>query len=102
MRALIRFTENDTDEVFKARAMSLLAGNTVMMVDAIVEQFRDEIAHPDPHRAVTFAGLTIATIAETRALDDFSLWHEMLPMPDEELCLALKRTFLAYLRYGQA
>lgn len=98
MRALIRFTENDTDEVFKTRVMSLVAGNAGMIVDAIVEQFRDEINHPDPHRAVTFASLAVANIVESRALEEFSLWHTMLPISDDELCLELTRMFLNYIR----
>ncbi len=98
MRAMIRFTENDDDEAFKARAMSLVAASAGLIVDTIVEQFRDEIAHPDPRRAVTFASLAIANIAESRALETFSLWHTMLPMSDEELRLELQRLFLNYLK----
>ena len=101
MRALIRFTENDTDEAFKLRARSLVAGNVGMIVDTIVEQFQDEIARPDPERAVTFALLTLANIVETRALEAFSLWHTMLPISDDELCVELQRLFLNYLRYKQ-
>lgn len=99
MRALIRFTENDTDNEFRERAMALVAGNAGIIVDTIVEQFRDEIAHPDPRHAVTFASLALANIAESLALDEFSLWHAILPMSDEDLCLELQRLFLNYLRY---
>lgn len=100
MRALIRFTESDADADFKARAMSLVAANAALIADVIVEHCRDEIAHPDPHRAVVFASLAIANIAETRALEDYSLWHTMLPMTDEELCLELKHVFLNYLTHA--
>ncbi len=98
MRAIIRFAENDNDDAFKAHAMSLVAANTGIIVDAIVEQCRDEIADPDPRRAVTFASLAIANIVETRALEDYSLWHAMLPMSDDELCIELQRLFLSYLK----
>lgn len=97
-RAIIRFTENDTDDAFKARAMALVVANTGMIIDTIIEQFRDEIAHPDPRRAVTFASLALANIIEERALEEFSVWHAMLPMSDEDLCLELQRLFLNYLR----
>jgi AcrR family transcriptional regulator len=96
MRALIRFVETDNDVAFKEQAMALIAGNARLVVDTIVEEFRDEIAHPDPHRAVTFATLALANIAESRALEELSLWHTMLPSSDEELCIELQRLFLGY------
>ncbi len=78
-----------------------VAGNIGMIVDTIVEQFPDEIARPDPERAVTFALLTLANVVETRALEAFSLWHTMLPIPDDDLCVELQCLFLNYLRYKQ-
>jgi len=98
MRALIRFTEGDHDEAFRQHAMALVASNASMVVDAIVDAFRGEITHQDTRRAVTFVTLVMANVVETRALEDFSLWQELLPLSDEEMIAELKRLFLAYLR----
>ena len=98
MRALIRFAESDTDAAFKERAMTLMTENLRMIVEEIVARFADEIEHPDPRHAVTFAALAVANIAETHALEEFSLWHAALPLTDDELQRDLKRLFLGYLR----
>ena len=97
MRALIRFTEKDTDQEFRQRMMSLVADNARMIVDFLVDRFRGEIAHRDPRRALTFAILVVANVAETHTLDDFSLLNAMLPLSDEELQFELKHLFLDYL-----
>jgi AcrR family transcriptional regulator len=100
LRAMIRFWEADDDEVFRERAMALVAGNAATVVDAIVEEFRDEIAHDDPHRAVTFVTLVMANVVETRALEKLSLWDAMLTLSDEETIAQLKQLFLTYLRHS--
>ncbi len=40
----------------------------------------------------------MATIIEVRALEKVSMWHELMPMSDDELGVQLKMNFLAYLR----
>jgi AcrR family transcriptional regulator len=97
MRALTRFIETDTDEHFRANALALVAGNFERLTDMLLA-FRSEIAHPNPKRAITFALLTMATVAEVRALEEVSMWHQLMPLSDRELQTQLTRNFVAYLR----
>jgi len=100
MRALTRFIENDTDEHFRANALAVLVGNFERLAD-ILMAFRSEIVHPNPKRAITFALLTMATVIEVRALEQVSIWRELLPLSDRELQAELTRNFVAYLRSGR-
>ena len=97
MRALIRFVESDDDETFRQRAMDLIVMNIQLVVDEIVSRFASRIAHADPRRALTFITLVLANVVETRALEQFSLWTEMLPVDDEEMIAQMKHLFLSYL-----
>ncbi|AHG93305.1 regulatory protein TetR (plasmid) [Gemmatirosa kalamazoonensis] len=97
MRALTRFIETDTDDEFRSRALALVAGNFQGITDLLLA-FRDEIAAPDPRRAIMFALLTMATVIEVRALETVSMWHELMPVSDQELEAEVTRTVLAYLR----
>jgi len=97
LRAASRFFDEDDDGAFKAKAVSLIAGNFAMVVDLMLA-FRSQVAHADPKRAITFALLAAATAIEVRALDPTSMWHELLPISDRELQSELVRSFLAYLR----
>jgi AcrR family transcriptional regulator len=97
LRALIRFIESDSDEGFREKAVALISGNFEMLTDLILK-FRQEIAHPNPRRAVIFGLLTVVTAIEERALGLISMWHRLLPISDRELRKELTRCFLAYLR----
>ena len=85
MRAMIRVVENDDDEQFRMRAMELVTTNAQFVVDEIISRFSNRIVHADPNRAVTFITLVLANVVETRVLEAFSLWTEMLPISDDEL-----------------
>jgi AcrR family transcriptional regulator len=97
MRALTRFIENDSDEKFRSNALAIVAGNFERIIDVLLA-FRGQIAHPNPRRAITFGLLTMATIIEVRALEQVSMWHELLPISDRQLQAEVTRNFLAYLR----
>lgn len=97
MRALVRFVENDSDEDFRRRAMSLIIDNAEVVISTIVRRFGKQIRHKSPRRAVTFIILAMANVVETRAMEDFTLWSEMLPLSDDDLTAELKHLFLAYL-----
>ena len=97
MRAFIRFCEHDGDAAFRAAAISSIAGNFEAIVDLLLT-FRDEIQHPDPKRALTFAMSSVATVIEEIAVEEVSLWHHVLPLSDSELQDELTRMALAYLR----
>jgi AcrR family transcriptional regulator len=97
MRALTRFIEQDSDKTFRSNALAIVADNYRRMVDLLLT-FRDEITHPQPRRAITFALLTMATIIEVRALEPVSMWDELLPMSDRELKKDVATIVLAHLR----
>ena len=97
MRALTRFIENDSDEDFRSRALAIVAGNFERIIEMLMA-FRDQIAHPNPRRAITFGLLTMATIIEVRSLEQVSMWHELMPISDHQLQAEVTRNFLAYLR----
>jgi AcrR family transcriptional regulator len=97
MRALTRFVETDWDTQFRSTAVALLSANFERLIDLLLA-FKDEIPHPNPRRAITFGLLTMATIIEVRALEQVSMWHELLPMADRELHAEVTQNVLAYLR----
>jgi hypothetical protein len=98
MRALIRFTENDSDESFRRQALEAVRGNFTAGVDLLLEHFGSEIKHAEPKHAITFALLSAATIIEERAIEEISLWHTLLPVSDAQLNEDVTRMILAYLR----
>lgn len=98
LRAFKRFAETDSDELFKRKALSVMMESFGASVDLLVKNFRAEIAHADPKRAVTFGLLNTATIIEVRALAKVSMARKLIPMTDREMRMELKRSLLAYLR----
>lgn len=96
MRSLTRFIENDSDEDFRSNALALVSRNYERIADLLLA-FRDEVAHPNPRRAILFALLKIATIVEVRALERVSMWHQLMPISDSELQTELTRSAVAYL-----
>jgi AcrR family transcriptional regulator len=97
MRALTRFVETDPDQHFRSSALAILSANFEQFID-MLGTFGDEIPHPNPRRAITFGLLTMATIIEVRALEQVSMWRELLPMSDRELHAEVTQNILAYLR----
>jgi AcrR family transcriptional regulator len=99
MRALTRFVETDPDEDFRRKALRLVAANFAALAEGLLV-FRDQIDHPNPRRAITFALLNMATVVEVNALEQVSMWRELMPLSDRNLRAELTRTFVAYLRSG--
>jgi AcrR family transcriptional regulator len=99
LRALVRFVETDRDPRFRKEAVRHVASN-LAKVSEVILAFRTEIAHADPERAVLFGLLTVGTVLEARALEEVSMWRELLPIPDREMQVELTRTVVAYLRSG--
>jgi AcrR family transcriptional regulator len=97
MRSLVNFLETDNDPEFRRRVLALIARNAKNVIDILVSRFGKQITHKSARRAVTFISLVIGTVAEAHALEQFSLWSEMLPLSDDELAAELKRLFLVYL-----
>lgn len=98
MRGFIRFAENDTDAHFRERALDLISGNFQAGVDLLLQQFRKEIKHRDPKRAIIFALLSAGTIIEDRAMEDVSLWPRLMPISNTQLQDRMTRMVVAYLR----
>ncbi len=99
MRALTRFIESDSDEEFRSRALRSVSTNYKRLADALLA-YRGQILHPDPHKAVVFALLTMSTVIEVRALEQVSMWNELTRLSDEDFVAEVTRNFLGYLRYS--
>jgi AcrR family transcriptional regulator len=97
LTALVRYMEDDTDKRFKKKTLAIISENFRGLIDLLLN-FRSEIKHPDPERAVAFGLLTVVSSIETRALGDVSLWREILPLSDQELQPEFAQIFLTYLR----
>jgi AcrR family transcriptional regulator len=60
--------------------------------------WRDEIRHPDPEYAVSYAILTVAlTLRELIIFDNAAIFSKLVPVDDDHLREELPRTFLRYL-----
>ena len=44
--------------------------------------YRDQIPHSDPHKAIIFALITMATVIEDLALEQVSMWKEENSWPN--------------------
>ncbi|RDS79564.1 TetR/AcrR family transcriptional regulator [Dyella monticola] len=99
LKALTRFMESDTDEVFGRNARLHIAENFNLIVDALLP-FRAGIHHPLPRQALQFALLWAGSAMEAYALDSASLWHTVLPLSEKEFKAELTRGFVAYLRHS--
>jgi len=96
VRALSRFIDADVDEQFVAAARAIMAENLELSVQCLLIH-RDQIRHAAPERALRFALLHAITSIEAIALEPESLWHSVLPEPDEVLAKEFARSFVAYL-----
>lgn len=97
LRAFNRFIENDSDEHFRTQALALSAANFEVFVDLLLH-FRSGITHPNPQLAIGLGLASIVTTLEERALQTVTIWHQVLPLSDDEIQGELTRAFLAYLR----
>ena len=100
MRALTRFVEVDSDEEFRTRALRSISTNYEFLAERLLA-YRDRIPHPDPHRAIIFALLTMGTVIEVRALEQVSMWKELTHLDDEDFVTEVTRNFLGYLGYSE-
>jgi AcrR family transcriptional regulator len=96
MRALTRFVETDSDEHFRKTATGIIGAN-FKRLEQVLLTFSEEITHRDKRRAVRFALLMMATVIEVRALEVVSMWHELLPLSDQQITNELTRTMVGYL-----
>lgn len=69
LRALHQYSRAHPDKTFKRTAHELNRANTAVLT-AIMLRNRDQIAHPDPERAIEFAMLVIASVIESVIIED--------------------------------
>ena len=64
---------------------------------------REEVKHPDPQMAVSFALMTLtSTLIELILVDqDLQNWQVVIPKDDQSLKRELLRVFLSYLGIAQ-
>ena len=64
---------------------------------------REEVKHPDPQMAVSFALMTLtSTLIELILVDqDLKNWQVVIPKDDQSLKRELLRVFLSYLGIAQ-
>lgn len=98
MGSLVQFLESDDDEEFVKDARHMLRNNLDLVVKALLG-YREEIAHPNPERALRLAVLMTSQSIESFCLSTRSQWATLQPIDDEELIEELARAFVAYLKH---
>ena len=97
LRAVISYSEQHPDAVFRRRALELrersLAG-----IEKIVLLHAGEIEHPQPQKAVRIALQLVSLALKERISSSSKLGGRALPA--DELAVELSRMFLGYLRAG--
>lgn len=98
LRALRQFSQGRFNTPFCKRVAKLEMRN----VQHVVELFllhRDEVKHPDPPLALSFALMTLtSTLVELILADhDLKYWQAVIPKDDQSLKRELLRVFLSYL-----
>jgi AcrR family transcriptional regulator len=101
LKALKQYLDGQGDADFQERAVTLIAGNTRRLVEALLPH-RARIAAADPERAITFALLTASTVIEVHMLHASVIWRRMLPLDDAVLAAESARTMAAYLTSQEA
>jgi AcrR family transcriptional regulator len=97
LKALDQYIEApQTDEAFRARAVSLIEANLRRVVEALLP-FKDQMAAEDPERAIMFALLSATTVIEVNKLQAPLLWRRMLPLDDDALASEAAKAMAAYL-----
>ena len=99
LRALRQFSQGRFYTPFCKRAAKL----EMRTIQHLVELFllhRDEVKHPDPPLALSFALMTLtSTLVELILADhDLKYWQAVIPKDDQSLKRELLRVFLSYLR----
>lgn len=96
LRALDHFLQHQPDQVFRGRALGLIAEN-YGRIAGILLICRDRMTHLDPERATLFAILSAVTIIQARTLENDSVWEKVAALNDEELEQAAADLVVAYL-----
>jgi AcrR family transcriptional regulator len=102
LRALRQFSQERFHTPFCKRVAKL----EMRSIQHLVELFllhRNEVKHPDPAPALSFALMTLtSTLVELILADhDLKYWQAVIPKDDQSLKRELLRTFLCYLGIKQ-
>lgn len=102
IRAMRQFTQARLQTPFFRRAARLEVSTYQYLVELFLVH-REEIQHPEPKIAVSFAIMTlISTLMELVVAEgDLKLWKTLLPQDDAALKVELSRAFLSYLGVKQ-
>jgi AcrR family transcriptional regulator len=102
LRALRQFAQGRDHTSFYKKVIKLEMRTYQYVVDLFLVH-REEIKHPDPQMAVSFALMTLAsTLIELILVDhDLKNWQAVIPKDDQSLKRELLRTFLNYLGIQQ-
>lgn len=102
LRSLFRFAESHPDHAFRQRA-DALTGEAFALVAALLLARRNEIAHPEPEKAIELGllmiGLTLRGLAMNQLHDKRGRYAHAYPFAadDERFAAELTRAFLGYL-----
>jgi AcrR family transcriptional regulator len=102
LRALRQFVQGRDHTSFFKRVVRL----EMRTLQYVVELFlvhREDVKHPEPQMAVSFALMTLSsTLIELILVDhDLQNWQAVIPKDDQSLKRELLRTFLSYLGVEQ-
>lgn len=97
MGSLKQFLESDEDQEFVRDARQALTVNMNLVIKAMLA-YREEIAHPNPERALRIAVLMTSQSIESFCLSSRSQWATLQPIEDEELIEEFTHVFVAYLK----
>jgi AcrR family transcriptional regulator len=102
LRALRQFTQG-RDHTSFYKKVNRLEMHTYQYVVELFLVRREEVKHPDPQMAVSFALMTLtSTLIELILVDhDLKNWQAVIPKDDQSLKRELLRTFLSYLGIEQ-
>ncbi|WP_158543449.1 TetR/AcrR family transcriptional regulator [Dyella solisilvae] len=100
LMGLRQFVQGSDHLAFKNKAVKLEKQSYTYVLDVLLA-YRDDIPHPDPSLALSFAFATLTgTLIEFFLIDEnMKNWRALIPDDDKVLLRELKRSFLGYLMY---
>jgi AcrR family transcriptional regulator len=102
LRALRQFAQG-RDHTSFYKKVTRLEMRTYQYVVELFLAHREEVKHPDPQMAVSFALMTLTSILTELVLIDHDLknWQAVVPKDEQSLKRELLRSFLSYLGIEQ-
>jgi AcrR family transcriptional regulator len=103
LRALRRFLQASDHLAFKRKGAELEKRFVQGLVERLLA-FREQIRHPDPQHALSFALVMLSSTVNELFLEDDgpAAWSPLVPVDDAALVRELKGMFLRYVGCGDA